>query len=82
MILTMTDNPWQTAQEAFNKYARIDPAQGQRLAHLSKQLVRNDKLAWAIESGRVYGLRQQKYDMALRRQLNADWRRAPVEQHW
>ena len=82
MMLTMTDNPWQTAQEAFNKYARTDHQQGLRLAELSKRQVRNDKLAWAIESGRVYGLRQQKYDMALRRQLNADWRRAPVEQHW
>jgi hypothetical protein len=30
----------------------------------------DSKLAVAIEAGRVYGLRQQKYDMLLKKQVN------------
>ena len=76
------ENPWAGAQELFKKNARIDRNVARRLATLSKQEVRDDKLAFAIEAGRVYGLRQQKYDMQLKRELNKAWRRAPTEHAW
>ena len=74
--------PWAPAQEAFNKFARLDPRQGQRLRELSARMARDDKMAFAIEAGRIYGLRQQKYNMILKKQLNRDCKRPPVEQMW
>jgi hypothetical protein len=53
-----------------------------RLGALSEHQARDDKLAFAIEAGRVYGLRQQKYDMVLKRQLNRDVRRPHTEEMW
>ena len=53
-----------------------------RLGALSMHQTHDDKLAFAIEAGRVYGLRQQKYDMALKRQLNRDVRRPHTEEMW
>ena len=73
------ENPWAGAQELFNKNARIDRNVARRLETLSRQEARDDKLAFAIEAGRVYGLRQQKYDMQLKRELNRAWRHAPTE---
>ena len=74
--------PWAPAQEAFNKFARLDPRQGQRLRELSARMARDDKMAFAIEAGRIYGLRQQKYNMTLKKQLNRDCKQPPVEQMW
>ena len=78
----MNNNPWATAQEVFNKNARIDQKVASRLADLSEHRARDDKLAFAMASGRVYGLQQQFYDMRLRKQLHGDWRHAPVEKPW
>ena len=60
----------------------MDRAVARRLGAVSKHLAYDDKIAVAYESGRVYGLRQQKYDMRLKRELDRDWRRAPTEHHW
>ena len=76
------ENPWSSAQELFNKNARIDRTVARRLGALSKHQAYDDKLAFAVEAGRCYGLRQQKYDMLLKRELNKDWRRAPTEHSW
>ena len=76
------ENPWATVAERANKFARFDSRLGRRLADLSKHLARDEKLAFAIDEGRVYGLRQQKYGMLLKKQLNADWRRPPTEEMW
>jgi len=76
------EDPWATAAQRANKFARIDPELGRRLASLSKHQAHDDKLAFAIEAGRIYGLRQQKFDMNLRQQLNRDWQRPPVEHSW
>lgn len=70
--------PWATAAERMNRFARMDRSLARDLAELSKHQARDDKLASAIESGRVYGVRQQKYDMTLRRELNKDWRQPPT----
>ena len=42
----------------------------------------DNKLEFALEAGRVYGMRQQRYDMQLKRQLNRDYRHPPVEKMW
>ena len=78
----MGQGPWAPTQEAFNKFARQDPNLGQKLKELSRRQARDDKMAFAIEAGRIYGLRAQKYNMTLKKQLNQDWKHAPVEHMW
>ena len=73
---------WMTASERMNRFARTDTSLARRLNDLSEHQARENKLAFAIESGRVYGLRAQKCDMRLKRELNSDWRRPPVAPSW
>jgi hypothetical protein len=54
----------------------------QSLNQLSDHQANDDKLAWAIESGRVYGLRQQKCNVRLQKGLNREFHRAPAEPMW
>jgi hypothetical protein len=50
---------------------------------LSKAQSRDDKLAFKLEEGRIYGLRQEYYDMKLKRDLSRTLRREGVtEEHW
>ena len=81
-MATTGAGPWATAQERLNKFVRNDRWLVGELNDLSKDQSNDTKLAWALESGRVYGLRQQKCDMRLKRQLNRDYRRPPVEAMW
>lgn len=74
--------PWGTASQVFNKFARMDRHLQVQLADLSEEQAGQQKLAQAIESGRVYGLRQQKYNMTLKKQLTQDYRHPPVEHIW
>jgi len=78
----MGQGPWAPAQEAFNKFARTNHNLGQKLNDLSRRQARDDKLAFAIEAGRIYGLRAQKYDMNMKKQLNRVCKHAPVEHMW
>ena len=39
---------------------------------LSQRQAHDNKLASAIELGRIYGLQAQKYDLILKRQLNQE----------
>jgi hypothetical protein len=73
---------WASGQELFNRFARMDRQVAMHLADLSKQEANETKLEDAIESGRVYGMRQQRYEMLLKRQLNREWRRPPVQPMW
>ena len=73
---------WMTASERMNRFARTDTSLARRLNDLSEHQARENKLAFAIESGRIYGLRAQKCDMLLKRELNKDWRRPPVQDSW
>ena len=70
MLLTQTADPWAGIQQSMNKYAREDPALGHRLAELCLHQSHDDKNAWALESGRCYGMRQQFYHMYQKRALN------------
>jgi hypothetical protein len=74
--------PWAPAQETFNRFARMDSQLGRKLADLSAQQARDDKLAFAIEAGRVYGLRTQKLNMNLKKELYKDWKYSPTEPMW
>ena len=60
----------------------MDRQVAQRLEGLSKHEARDDKLAFAISSGRVYGLQQQFYDMRLRKELDRESRNAVGEKLW
>jgi hypothetical protein len=82
MMKGASDNIWAPAQERFNKFARIDRELASRLGFLSAHQARDDRLAFAIEAGRVYGLRQQRYNMLLKGQLNRDAQHPHVETMW
>ena len=73
---------WMTASERLNRFARIDRNLAKRLNDLSKHQAHENKLAFAILSGRIYGLQAQKCDMHLKRQLTQEWRQAPTEHMW
>ena len=74
--------PWGSGQELFNKHVRMDRYLAAQLTELSKDQANDLKLEAAVEAGRVYGLQQQRYSMILKRELNRDWRTAPVEKDW
>ena len=74
---------WQTAAERLNQFAHMDPGLRQELNNLSKSEARDDKLAFKLEEGRIYGLRQQYYDNKLRRDLARTLKRTDItEEHW
>ena len=68
----MQFNPWATAGERLNKFVSQDPRLGQKLKELSADQAHDSKLAFALEAGRMYDLRQQFYDMKLQRGLNKE----------
>ncbi len=80
MNLNSTANPWSTAADRLNRDARIDRSLAAKLKDLSVIQAKSDKLAFALEAGRIYGLRQMFYDHTLRKQLRRD--RIPLQPHW
>ena len=60
---------WQTAAERLNRFAHMDPGLRYKLCALSKDEARDDKLAFKLEEGRTYGMRQQFYENKLKRDL-------------
>ena len=77
-----SDDPWDSVQVRINKFARTDHQQGSQLKQLTGQRSLENKLAFAVEAGRIYGLRQQKYNFILKKELNRDWRHAPTQNAW
>ena len=78
----MDPGPWQTAASLFNRNVGLDHQVAKRLKRLSEAQANDAKLAWAIESGRTYGMRAQKCDLRLQKELGKQWRRAPTERMW
>ncbi len=79
----MSTTDWQTAAERLNRFAHMDPSLRQRLEALNKAEARDDKLAFRLEEGRTYGMRQQFYDNKLKRDLSRSLKVADVtEEHW
>ena len=74
---------WRSAAERMNQFAHMDTALRQQLNALSKAQSRDDKLAFKLEEGRTYGMRQQYYENKLRRDLARSLRRENItEEHW
>ena len=82
MVMMMSDNPWAGCSERVNRFVKSDPRLAHRLNGLSEAQTRDERIAVAMEPGRIYGLRQQKYDMGLKRQLNRDADHPPVQPMW
>ena len=60
---------WRNASERFNQFRSLDPKLNSELTTLSKAASRDDKLAFKLEEGRTYGMRQQYYENKLKRDL-------------
>ena len=74
---------WRSAADRLNEFAHMDPSLRQELNALSKAQARDDKLAFALEAGRIYGLRQEFYDNKLKRDLARTLKRTDItEEHW
>ena len=73
---------WRDAADRLNQFVRQNRALGQQLASLGKEQARNEKLAFKLEEGRIYGMRQQYYDLILQRQLNREAAKPHTEPHW
>ena len=74
---------WRSAAERLNEFASLDPSLRHELNSLSKAQSRDDKLAFKLEEGRIYGLRQEYYGMKLQSDLVRTLRREDVtEEHW
>ena len=74
---------WRSAAERMNKFAHMDPSLRQELNALSMAEARDDKLAFRLEEGRIYGLRQEFYGNKLKRDLARSLRREDItEEHW
>jgi hypothetical protein len=74
---------WRSAAERLNTFASTDPGLRQELNALSKAQARDDKIAFKLEEGRTYGMRQQYYENKLKRDLARTLRREDItEEHW
>ena len=78
----ISDDPWAKAQDRFNKFARMDRQLAGRLNDRSEQQANEDKLAFAIEAGRIYGLRARKCYVLLRHELAQDFHPPPTQPSW
>ena len=74
---------WHTAAERLNCFARMDFSLRRELNALTMAESRDDKLAFKLEEGRIYGLRQDFYGYKLKRDLARSLRREDItEEHW
>ena len=74
---------WQTASDRLNRFHNLDANLRYDLCVLSKEASRDDKLAFKLEEGRTYGMRQQYYDNMLKRNLARSLRTTDItEDHW
>ena len=74
---------WQTASDRLNRFRTLDPSLGYDLSKLCVAQSRDDRLAYKLEEGRTYGMRQQYYDNKLRRDLARSLRNTDsTEDHW
>jgi hypothetical protein len=74
---------WQSASERLHHYLHLDADLRHDLVALGKEQARDDKLAFKLEEGRTYSMRQQYYENKLKRDLARTLRRTDItEQHW
>ena len=74
---------WQTASDRLNRFRTLDPSLRYDLTKLCMAASRDDKLAFKLEEGRTYGMRQLYYDNKLKRDLARTLRTTDItEEHW
>ena len=74
---------WQTASDRLNRFRSLDANLRYDLSKLCMEASHDEKLAFKLEEGRTYGMRQQYYDNKLKRDLERSLRRTNVvEDHW
>ena len=74
---------WQTASDWLNCFRFLDANLRYDLSKLYVAQSRDDKMAFKLEEGRTYGMRQQYYDNKLKRDLARTLRRTSItEEHW
>ena len=74
---------WQTASDRLNCFRTLDSDLQYDLVRLCKAQSRDDKLAFLLEEGRTYGVRQQFYENKLKRDLARTLRVSSLtEEHW
>ena len=74
---------WQTASDRLNRFRTLDADLQYDLSKLCAAASHDDKLAFKLEEGRSYGMRQQYYDNKLRRDLARSLKHTPItEDHW
>ena len=74
---------WQTASDRLNRFRTLDPSLGYELSKLCMAASRDDKLAFKLEEGRTYGMRQQYYDNKLKRDLARSLKHTDItEERW
>ena len=74
---------WQSASDRLNRFRFLDANLRSDLSKLCVAQSRDDKLAFKLEEGRTYGMRQQYYDNKLKRDLARTLRRTSItEEHW
>ena len=74
---------WQTASDRLNRFKTLDSDLQYDLVRLCNAQSRDDKLAFRLEEGRTYGMRQQYYDNKLKRDLARTLKVSNVtEEHW
>ena len=74
---------WQTASDRLYRFHSLDAHLRYELCVLSKEASRDEKLAFKLEEGRSYGMRQQYYDNKLKRDLARSLKNTDItEDHW
>jgi hypothetical protein len=74
---------WRSAAERLSDFTRVDPSLRKGLNSVTQAQARDDKIAFKLEEGRVYGLRQEYYNYKLRRDLARSLGREDItEEHW
>ena len=74
---------WRSAAERMNEFANVDPSLRREINVISMAQARDDKIAFKLEEGRMYGLRQEYYNNKLKRDLARSLRREDItEEHW
>ena len=78
MLLDGTPDPWATAADRFNRDFNLNRQVARQMGRLGEKQARTERLAVALEAGRVYGLRQFRGEQILRRQLQP----IRLQKHW
>ena len=74
---------WQTASERLNRFVHVDPVLRQELNSLRKAQARDDKIAFKLEEGRTYAMRQLYYQNKLSRDLARTLKHTDItEERW